>query len=86
MKVSEAWLREWVNPAVSSEQLAAQLTMTGLEVDAQNPVAGPFHGVTVAEILQTRAHPQADKLTLCEVKAADDTVYQVVCGASNVRR
>lgn len=86
MKVSEAWLREWVNPAVSSEELAAQLTMAGLEVDAQNPVAGPFHGVTVAEILQTRPHPQADKLTLCEVKTAQDKVYQIVCGAANVRR
>ncbi|KTD19688.1 phenylalanine--tRNA ligase subunit beta [Legionella londiniensis] len=85
MKVSEAWLREWVNPSVSGEELASQLTMIGLEVDARNPVAGEFIGVVVAEVVKTSAHPQADKLTVCEVKAAKNTCYQVVCGAANVR-
>ena len=42
MKVSEAWLREWVNPSLTTEQLSALLTMGGLEVDAVAPVAGAF--------------------------------------------
>ena len=51
MKFSEAWLREWVNPALGSEQLAEQLTMAGLEVDSVEPVATGFQGVVVAEVL-----------------------------------
>ncbi|MFW3316629.1 hypothetical protein, partial [Escherichia coli] len=50
MKFSELWLREWVNPAISSEELSEQLTMAGLEVDGVEPVAGDFHGVVVGEV------------------------------------
>lgn len=85
MKVSEMWLREWVNPSLSNEQLACQLTMAGLEVDALNPVAGSFNHVVVAHVVQTMPHPQADKLTLCEIDASTGALLQVVCGASNVR-
>lgn len=85
MKVSEAWLREWVNPLLTGQQLAVQLTMAGLEVDALNPVAGDFSRVVVAHVLQTMPHPQADKLTICQVNAGDELPVQIVCGASNVR-
>lgn len=84
MKVSELWLREWVNPALTGPQLAAQLTMAGLEVDGLHPVAGPFNRVVVAKVVATKPHPQADKLTLCEVNNGSET-FNVVCGASNVR-
>ncbi len=42
MRFSEKWLREWVNPQVSTEELAHQLTMAGLEVDAIEPAAPDF--------------------------------------------
>ena len=45
MKFSELWLREWVNPAVSSDALSDQITMAGLEVDGTEAVAGQFNGV-----------------------------------------
>ncbi len=85
MKVSEAWLREWVNPLINGQDLAAQLTMAGLEVDGVIPVAGVFNRVVVAHVLQTARHPQADKLSLCQVDAGGDSPLQIVCGASNVR-
>jgi len=85
MKVSESWLREWVNPPLTSAQLSEQLTMAGLEVDAFYPVAGVFDHVIVAQVLQTRPHPQADKLTLCDVDTGQEQPTQVVCGAANVR-
>ena len=85
MKVSEAWLREWVNPLITGQELAAQLTMAGLEVDGVIPVAGVFDRVVVAHVLQTTRHPQADKLTLCQVDAGGASPLQIVCGASNVR-
>ncbi len=85
MKVSELWLREWVNPSLTGPQLVAQLTMAGLEVDSRHPVAGEFDHVVVASVLKTKPHPQADKLTLCEVDAGTGTPLNIVCGAANVR-
>ena len=84
MKFSENWLREWVAPALSTEQLVEQLTMAGLEVDAVAPVAASFSGVVVAEIVSTEPHPDADKLQICQVNTDQDLV-QVVCGAPNAR-
>jgi phenylalanyl-tRNA synthetase beta chain len=84
VKFSEQWLREWVSPALSTEQLAHQITMAGLEVDAIDPVAQVFHGVVVAQILSAEQHPDADKLRICQVSNGSETV-QVVCGAPNAR-
>ncbi|TGD73537.1 phenylalanine--tRNA ligase subunit beta [Mangrovimicrobium sediminis] len=84
MIISEQWLREWVNPALSTEELAHQITMAGLEVDALDPVAGEFSGVVVAEIISAEQHPDADKLRVCEVDAGGERV-QIVCGAPNAR-
>lgn len=84
MKINELWLRGWVNLPLTTEQLSAQLTMAGLEVDALTPVAGPFSGVVVGEITAIAQHPDADKLRVCQVSNGVETV-QVVCGASNAR-
>lgn len=85
MKFSEQWLREWVNPAISTEQLSAQLTMAGLEVDAVAPVAGPFTDVLVGEIIEAVQHPDADKLRVCKVSVGQGEPLQIVCGAPNAR-
>jgi len=84
MKFSEQWLRTWVSPQVSREELVARLSMVGLEVDAVTPVAGDFSGVVVGEVLSTEQHPDADKLRVCQVSNGSET-FQVVCGAPNVR-
>ncbi|MDO6823732.1 phenylalanine--tRNA ligase subunit beta [Marinobacter sp. 1_MG-2023] len=85
MKFSEQWLREWVNPEISSQELMDQITMAGLEVDGFEPVAGKFQGVVVGEVLSAEPHPDADKLRICQVSDGSQTV-QVVCGAPNVRQ
>ncbi|AEG00132.1 phenylalanine--tRNA ligase subunit beta [Methylomonas methanica] len=85
MQVSEAWLRELINPPVSTEQLVEQLTMAGLEVDAVQPVAAQFSGVVVGEVISTEQHPNADKLKVCKVNVGQAEALQIVCGASNVR-
>ncbi|MBL4827965.1 MAG: phenylalanine--tRNA ligase subunit beta [Spongiibacteraceae bacterium] len=84
MKVSEQWLREWVNPTISTEELVAQMTMAGLEVDGIEPVAGEFSGVLVGEIVSIEQHPNADKLRVCQVRGGE-SVVQVVCGAPNAK-
>ena len=58
--------------------------MLGLTVDAFSPVAKPFTGVIVAKVLETRPHPEADKLTICLVEAGEAAPLQIVCGAANV--
>ena len=85
MKFSENWLRSWINPTLSTQELAHQLTMAGLEVDAIIPVAAEFSGVVVAEVLEVAPHPDADKLRICQVNSGGEQADQIVCGASNVR-
>jgi phenylalanyl-tRNA synthetase beta chain len=84
VKISEQWLREWVNPTISTEDLAHQMTMAGLEIEAIEPVAGAFSGVVVAEIVSAEQHPDADKLRVCQVNTGSEIV-QIVCGAPNAR-
>lgn len=85
MQISEAWLREYVNPAISTEQLVEQLTMAGLEVDSITPAAAQFSGVVVGEVLAMEQHPDADRLRVCQVAVGEAEPLQIVCGASNVR-
>jgi len=85
MKISESWLREWVSPELTTEQLVAQITMAGLEVDGVEPAAAEFSGVVVGEILSAEQHPDADKLRVCQVAGHPEGTKQVVCGAANAR-
>ena len=85
MKFSEQWLRSWVNPDISTQQMCEQLTMAGLEVDGVEPAAGDFTEVVVARVESLEKHPDADKLNVCQVTDGSETL-QIVCGAANVRQ
>lgn len=85
MKISENWLRTWVNPAIDSDKLSDQLTMLGLEVDELAPAAKPFTGVVVGEVLTVEQHPDADRLRVTTVNIGSGEPLQIVCGAPNVR-
>lgn len=84
MKISESWLREWVNPNITVAELAEQLTMAGLEIDGVEALGGELKGVVVAEIVSAEPHPDAEKLRVCQVETGDGQV-QIVCGAPNAR-
>jgi phenylalanyl-tRNA synthetase beta chain len=88
MQFPESWLREFCNPPLSTQQLADLLTMSGMEVEELRPVAPPFSGVVVAQIVSAEPHPQADRLRVCQVDAgphANGGLLQIVCGAPNAR-
>ncbi|MEQ1620029.1 MAG: phenylalanine--tRNA ligase subunit beta [Methylococcales bacterium] len=85
MKISEKWLRTYVNPAISTNELVSQLTMAGLEVDSVEPAAAQFSGVVIGEVLSLEQHPDADRLRVCQVNVGSGEPLQIVCGASNVR-
>jgi len=84
MQFSEHWLRSYADPPLGGEALAERLTMAGLEVESIDPVAPPFSGVVVAEVTRVASHPNADKLTVCEVEVGAGEILSIVCGASNV--
>jgi phenylalanyl-tRNA synthetase beta chain len=88
MQFPESWLREFCNPPLDTEALANLLTMSGMEVEELRPVAPPFSGVVVAEIVEAEQHPNADRLRVCRVDAgphSKDGPLQIVCGAPNAR-
>ena len=88
MQFPESWLREFCDPPLNTQALSELLTMSGMEVEEVRPVAPPFRGVVVAEILTAEQHPQADRLRVCTVDAgvfSKDGPLQIVCGAPNAR-
>lgn len=86
MKFSESWLREWVNPSVTTDELTHQITMAGLEVDDVLPVAGTFTGVKVGHVVECGQHPDADKLRVTKVDVGEEELLDIVCGAPNCRQ
>lgn len=85
MKFSEKWLREWVNPALNTQELSEQISMAGLEVDGVEPAAGEFSGVLIGEVVECAQHPDADKLRVTKVNVGADELLDIVCGAPNCR-
>ncbi len=79
-------VKGWVSPDVSDQELSEKLTMAGLEVDQIAPVAPPFEGLVVGHVVSCGKHPNADKLSLCEVDIGADENLQIICGAPNVRQ
>lgn len=84
MKFSENWLRSWVNPKLTSEELGHLLTMAGLEVEERAAVAPAFNNVVVAQVLSVEKHPDADRLNVCQVNVGEEAPLTIVCGAANV--
>ena len=85
MQFPESWLREFCNPPLNTAQLAETLTMGGLEVEEQSPVAPPFTGIVVGQIMAAEQHPNADRLRVCQVNAGQAELLNIVCGAPNAR-
>ncbi len=85
MKISLDWLGDLVSWDDSTEELAAKLTAAGLNVEGIEEFKVSFPGVVIAKVLKKEQHPDADRLSLCQVDAGTGEPVQVVCGASNVR-
>ena len=85
MKISESWIRQYVNPSLDSDALGHVMTMAGLEVEEQHTVAPAFTKIVIAQILSAEQHPDADRLRVCKVDAGTGQELQIVCGAPNAR-
>lgn len=84
MKFSTSWLRSLVDPDLDHDALVHRLTMAGLEVEEDDPVAPSFSGVVVGHVLSVGRHPDADRLNVCSVDVGDGSPRVIVCGAPNV--
>ena len=88
MRVSLQWLRDLVAgpaDAFDAEALAERLSIAGFEVEAIDDLASQAAGVVVGWVEQREPHPNADKLSVCQVRVGDGERLQIVCGAANVR-
>lgn len=84
MQFTESWLKSLVNTPLSTQELGDKLTMAGLEVEELEPLAPEFSGVVVGLVVKKDKHPDADRLSVCQVQVAEGDVRQIVCGAPNV--
>jgi len=84
MKVSNSWLKDYIDFEMSAQELSDALTMAGLEVDSFTPRFEFLNTVVVGKIVEIEKHPNADKLSCCKVDTGD-AVLNIVCGAPNAR-
>jgi phenylalanyl-tRNA synthetase beta chain len=84
MQFPESWLRTFVDPQLTTEELSHALTMAGLEVESLRPAAPPTSKIVVGRVLEVVKHPDADKLNVCQVDAGTGSALNIVCGAPNV--
>jgi phenylalanyl-tRNA synthetase beta chain len=84
MQFPESWLRTFVDPQLTTEELSHALTMAGLEVESLRPAAPPTSKIVVGRVLEVVKHPDADKLNVCQVDAGTGATLNIVCGAPNV--
>ncbi|WP_414582854.1 phenylalanine--tRNA ligase subunit beta [Scytonema sp. PCC 10023] len=85
MRISLKWLQELVELKLSPEELAETLTLAGFEVEDIEDRRTWASGVVVGKVLERQPHPNADKLSVCQVDIATGETLNIVCGASNVR-
>src|SRR5438874_11558009 len=83
MKFSVNWLREFVDLPPSVDGLAELLTMSGVEIEGIEKRGTDFDHVVVAQITESKPHPNADRLTVCVIDDGSGTKRQIVCGAKN---
>jgi phenylalanyl-tRNA synthetase beta chain len=85
VKITFSWMKEFTELRVTPQELAKQLTLAGLEVESATPAAPPFSGVVVGQVLEAARHPDAQKLSVCQVTTDGSNRLQIICGAGNVR-
>jgi phenylalanyl-tRNA synthetase beta chain len=86
MKVSLHWLAEYSpNLNRSVEEIVEALIFTGVEVEGVESRGGEYPKVVVAQIQSFQPHPNADRLSVCQVSDGSSTVRQIVCGAKNFK-
>src|SRR4051812_44880794 len=85
MNVSLNWLREYVELPATTDELVSLLTLAGVEVEGIETTGCAIPNVVVAQIKESVQHPNADRLSVCQVDDGTGTARQIVCGAKNYK-
>ena len=85
MKFSVNWLGEFVELPESTEALAELLTLAGVEIEGVEKRGGDFDNVVIGQIKESAQHPNADRLSVCQVDDGSGKIRQIVCGAKNYK-
>src|SRR6187399_1250881 len=88
MRAPMSWLREYVTVDATTEEIAHRLTISALDVERVSDVGVPdmdgnVGRFLVGRVLEVEAHPNADRLRLCQVDVGEGDARQIVCGAWN---
>ena len=86
MRVSLNWIKKYIDlpKEIDAKQIAYDLTLRTVEVEAVENTEDKFHDIVVGKILEVKAHPNADKLRICMTDIGEDKPVQIVCGGSNL--
>lgn len=84
MNVSLNWISDYLSVAPTADAVEQALTQSGLEVEEVTFSGLSLEGVVIGHVLEARTHPNADRLTLCQVDIGRDVPSSIVCGAPNV--
>jgi phenylalanyl-tRNA synthetase beta chain len=85
MRVSVNWLKELVDIDLNPEDLGRILTIAGFEVESLEDLGKNAAGVVIGKVITCDRHPDADKLSVCQVNVGEENNLNIVCGAANVR-
>jgi phenylalanyl-tRNA synthetase beta chain len=83
LKISLNWIKQYIDISLSPQEIDEKLTMSGLEVESIELIGKELEDFSIAEIVEVKKHPNADKLSVCRVNDGKN-VHQIVCGAPNV--
>ena len=86
MLVSYKWLNEYLDLSkVTAKELADQMSLTGIEVEAVTRPMDGLKKIVVGEVKECVPHPDSDHLSICQVDIGEEELSQIVCGAPNVK-
>ncbi len=86
MLASIDWLKQYVDIAVTPEELAEKLTRVGLEVESVEHLGAGLEGVITGKVTQIERHPDSDHLWICQMDIGGPEIIQILTGAQNVHQ
>ena len=86
MKFTISWLKEHLDTKYNEEKIIDKLTNVGLEVENFESQSSEQDEFVVAKILNTEQHPNADRLSVCNIDIGKNKIVKVVCGAPNAKK
>ena len=86
MKFTIDWLKQHLDTKYNNEKIIDKLTNIGLEVESFESQLSEQDEFVIARIVNVEQHPNADRLSVCDVDIGKEEIVKVVCGAPNAKK